>query len=84
MPLFRCDKCGCVDNSACAPSYWTSRLNEKPPICTECETGEWHEIFPKKQATGMLVDQEGHLWGKSDVKNGLLPTHCKIVGEVGL
>lgn len=23
MPVFTCEKCGCVDNSACGGTYWT-------------------------------------------------------------
>ena len=40
MPLFECSKCGCVDNSALAPSYWTNMIDDTDPLCTECETGK--------------------------------------------
>jgi hypothetical protein len=30
----------------------------------------------------MQIDQNGHLWSKSEVEKGAFPTHYKIVGEV--
>ena len=26
MPTFVCEKCGCVDNSACGGTYWTRNM----------------------------------------------------------
>ena len=49
MPVFICQKCGAIENTATS-SYWT---NEKH-ICSECETGRWHERFKKAQG---LPDQ---------------------------
>ena len=77
MPLFCCQKCGCIENTALG-QYWTSE--EK--LCSECATGEWHDAFPKKSAIGMLVDQNGFLWSEEEVKAGELPTHYKIVDVI--
>lgn len=49
MPLFRCEKCGCVENTALS-DYWMDHLEKKPAQCSECGTGEWHRRFPKKDA----------------------------------
>lgn len=94
MPLFRCDKCGCVENTALG-FYWTRNERELwaaefigRKLCSEHapttfrdgspndDAGKWHGRFPKRPATGMLVDQEGFLWQTDE----LLPTHYRIVG----
>ena len=44
MPLFVCDRCGCVDNTACGGTYWTRNQNEEyfdgikngEALCAEC------------------------------------------------
>ena len=48
MPLFKCSKCGCVENTACY-NYWM-RVHKKEPLCSECdpEIGKWHGHFPKR------------------------------------
>ena len=58
MPLFRCEQCGCVENTALS-NYWTRDRDEQfnkieptpPALCSECdpEIGEWHGRFPKRQ-----------------------------------
>jgi len=78
MPLYRCIKCGCVENTATG-DYWTKI---DAPFCSECSTGEWHGRFPKKSAKGMLIDQNGHLWSQAQVDAGDLPAHYRIVGKV--
>jgi hypothetical protein len=78
MPLFACEQCGCIENTATG-CYW----GRERALCSECGDGKWHERFPKKSAEGMLIDQLGHLWSKSQVDAGQLPSHYKIVGTVG-
>jgi hypothetical protein len=41
MPLFVCQSCRHVDNTALAHGYWTARVK----LCTRCLTGTWHERF---------------------------------------
>lgn len=80
MPLFMCRKCGCIDNTATAGGYWYARAYNKPEdmVCSECGQGEWHGQFPKRSAVGMLVDQDGHLWGKEEN----VPITYRIIGAV--
>jgi len=59
MPLYKCDECGCVENTATG-SYW----GEKDKLCSECSTGEWHGIFEKRSATGMHITATGFLYGE--------------------
>jgi hypothetical protein len=52
MPIFVCDQCDCVDNTALGGNYW-SRLTKRESrgtgvvLCAECVTGTWHGEFPK-------------------------------------
>jgi len=44
MPLFVCDRCGCVDNTTCGGTYWIKDHNEEyfdnvkngEALCSEC------------------------------------------------
>ena len=98
MPLFCCEKCRCVENTAL--SNYHSRNRDVWPdeyvgkkLCSECgpsmfksgspaKYGVWHGQFEKKSAVGMLIDQEGFLWSEEQVKQGFLPPHYKIVGKI--
>jgi hypothetical protein len=64
MPLFECDKCHCVENTATG-SYW----GQSEKLCSECKYGEWHGRFIKEPAKGMLIDNQGFLWSQSEVDN---------------
>lgn len=78
MPLFRCSKCGCVENTALS-EFWVQRDFEKAdPVCSECRTGTWHGKFPKKAATGYKIDQQGFLWSGHEQR---IPPYVRFVGE---
>lgn len=58
MPLFKCDQCGCVENTACS-GYWHRELDrisgkraadDTRALCSECdpEIGQWHGRFDKQ------------------------------------
>jgi hypothetical protein len=97
MSLYRCETCGCVENTALG-FYWCRKDIDWPEevrgkaLCSECapkvysdgsptDWGKWHGRFAKRQATGMLVDSEGCLWSKATVEAGQLPVHLTIIGE---
>lgn len=50
MPLFACDKCGCVENTALC-LFWMS-WDSAERLCSECDPkiGKWHGAFPKKKS----------------------------------
>jgi len=64
MPLFKCEKCGCVENTALS-NYWTRDFTtddpvigqpspmKNPALCSECDPqiGRWHGEFPRRQWT---------------------------------
>ena len=49
MPLFECEHCHCVDNTALGNFWWDVMHDGKPALCVECDPtiGEWHGLFPK-------------------------------------
>lgn len=51
MPLFKCEQCGVVENTALS-NYWDSLLEKKPKLCSQCDPdiGEWHGQFPRTLA----------------------------------
>ena len=69
MSIFRCEQCGCVENTATS-DYWSR--NDKPDkraLCSECDPdiGKWHGCFPKKSAKGMVLASDGFLYSPEDV-----------------
>lgn len=94
MPLFRCEKCGRVENTA--TGWWWSRNMKGTPdmwrraLCSEHgpkfidgsfseeECGEWHNSFNKNSATGWYVDESLHIW--QDLK-GAPHAYGKHIGK---
>ena len=61
MPLFKCEQCGCVENTALS-NYWTRNLRDpsepkpwaiRPALCSACDPdiGKWHGAFPQRPWT---------------------------------
>lgn len=77
MPLFVCEKCGAIENTALG-YYWSARLQNMPRMCSECAPmiGKWHNRFPKEYVqdkTFAELQQLGleyavHKFGCKDVK----------------
>jgi hypothetical protein len=80
MPIFACRECGCIENTALSNFWWLTQHENKPALCSACdpEIGKWHGEFARRSAAGMLVDDDGHLWGREEG----VPKHCKILGAV--
>lgn len=89
MSVFRCEKCGCVENTATS-NYWTNRYPEdggprKTLLCSECdpEIGKWHGCFDKRSAKGLFLATDGFLYSKEDIDGGLMKRmSVKVVSEV--
>lgn len=49
-PLFVCEACGCIENTALA-TFWNRRYYTDPrALCSECRPGStWHGRFPRRQ-----------------------------------
>lgn len=62
MSLFRCEKCGCVENTSLS-NYRTRMFDVPegqpmpPALCSECDPGiaKWHGQWPKRSAIGMKI-----------------------------
>ena len=76
MSLFRCDECGCVENTA-SSNYASAYMNNEKKLCSECDPkiGVWHGLFEKRLAVSYLVGENGFLY--KDV-----PQHSPIVGKI--
>jgi len=98
MPLFKCEQCGCVENTACG-MWWSKDMDIWPleyvgkALCSECgpptyrdgsktDFGKWHGRFTKRPAAGMLIDQNKNLWSQDQIDAGMLPKSYKIIGKV--
>jgi len=48
MPIFRCQECGCAENTALC-RYWEAHHNGEKELCSECDPkiGRWHNKFDK-------------------------------------
>jgi len=53
MPLFVCDECNSVDNTATS-HYWQSHMAGTPALCSACDpkSGRWHDIFERETWDG--------------------------------
>jgi hypothetical protein len=71
MPLFVCDNCHAIENTALG-HYWTKGMTfndttqDHRALCSECmpsnsfkEGGKWHDKFPKTIATTEVIKEMG-------------------------
>ena len=90
MSIFRCEGCGCVENTALS-RYWfrneEKELTDGRALCSECHptTKKWHGVFPKQSADGYLLGNDGFLYRKGeDFSWREKHQGFRILGEVGL
>jgi len=55
MPLFICDACGCVENTATSDFWIQARQGLPDRRCSKCRTGTWHGVFPQRPYAGQKV-----------------------------
>jgi len=46
MPLFKCSRCGSLENSALTMGSWSNPPDKM--LCSFCTTGKWHGMFPRQ------------------------------------
>jgi len=63
MSLFKCSRCGTIDNTGMTPGFWIRVCKKLDPLCTECNTGKWHDVFPKEafDPATHFIDDVGHV-----------------------
>jgi len=85
MSLFKCDKCGCVENTACS-HFWLNKYKGGDALCSECSTGKWHNRFPKQSAKGYYIDNQGFIYHPEEVDTVTMEwtynRSFKMVGKV--
>lgn len=71
MPIFQCEGCGCIDNTATS-NFWTRTTLS--PLCSACdpEIGRWHGRFPQQPAAGMLLGSDSFLYSQEELDSGQL------------
>ncbi len=73
MSLFKCSRCGCVEDTALS-HFWSARLQQAPPLCSACDPkiARWHGEFPRDSAKGWVADERGFLlWSKNELERWL-------------
>jgi len=93
MPIFMCEQCGCIENTAIS-NYWTrgdyrsERDGEQSgevddrALCSECdpETKKWHGRFDKTSAEGLVLADDGFLYDPADVASDSFKFRMKHQG----
>ena len=88
MPIFMCEQCGCIENTACS-GYWSRKeCEDKRALCSECDPniGKWHGMFERQSVEGLVLASDGFLYGKEDVASEsfafrMKHQNLKVVGE---
>ena len=70
MPVFKCSKCGHVDNTALASYWWRVTHDKLPPLCSLCdpEIGKWHGAFERfrPEDRDLVEGPDGFLYHPSE------------------
>lgn len=82
MSTFLCTRCGAIENTATS-NYYYHKLEGQPVICSKCETGKWHDRFPRKHWSTYSIDELLKLQKKEqgDVINAR--QHLRNIGIIG-
>jgi len=82
MPTFLCERCGAVENTATS-NYWMHKLEKESLTCSKCDTGEWHNKFPRKHWSSYSIGDLLKLQkeGKGDFINAR--EHLRNIGVIG-
>ena len=81
MSIYICEKCGTIDNTAVS-GYWINCRNNEPKMCTECNTGKWHNKFPKKNWKDYGVEKLLELESYNDGSMINATEYLKKIGEI--
>ena len=74
MPIFKCDECGCVENTALSGYWWRKSNGKDKALCSECDPkiGKWHGVFEKMPATEFYLGNDGFLYHEDEVMSDSL------------
>ena len=71
MPIFACEQCHVVENTA-RSGYWMR--GGGPALCSQCDPRirKWHDRFPRCSAAGYWLGSDGFLYHQDDKDSGRL------------
>lgn len=81
MSVYICEKCGCIDNTALG-GYWKNVLRKEPKMCSECNTGKWHNEFPKQHWTDYGIDKLLELEARQDGSMINASEYLRLIGKI--
>lgn len=79
MSIYICEKCGTLENTALG-GYWRNALRKEPPMCSECNTGKWHNEFPKQHWSEIGIDE---LLRRESLNNGSMINARVYLQKIG-
>lgn len=82
MSTFLCTKCGAIENTATS-KYWYDTMEGRPPICSKCSTGKWHDMFPRTHWSKVGIDKllKAQKRNQGDYINAR--NHLRDIGVIG-
>lgn len=81
MSVYICEKCGTIDNTALG-GYWNNVRNNELKMCCECNTGSWHDEFPKEHWTKYGVEKLLKLEAQKDGSMINATEYLKSIGKI--
>ena len=81
MSVYICEKCGCIENTAIG-GYWENVRNNEPKMCSECNTGKWHNQFSKDHWSKLGVKELLRLEALKDGSMINATEYLKSIGEI--
>lgn len=81
MSVYICEKCGCIENTALG-GYWRNVANKESKMCSECNTGKWHNKFEKHHWTKYGVKELLSLEARKDGSMINATEYLKSIGEI--
>ena len=68
MPIYICDKCGCIENTALSMCSWFYLFDKKPMLCSKCcpKQKKWHGAFKRVKWDGKERLMKNK-WSKKDI-----------------
>ena len=81
MSIYICEKCGCIENTSLG-GYWKNCLKNEPKMCSECNTGSWHNEFEKRHWSSYGIQELLRLEACRDGSMINATTYLKSIGEI--
>jgi alpha-amylase/alpha-mannosidase (GH57 family) len=83
MPLFLCDKCGVIENTALS-NYWVKdQTDGDKALCSECSGDGWHGTFPRQFMTDEQIAEAANWsgWVYCERLKGVLDAYARRIAD---